>query len=575
MAGAILPIWRWQIQQDGEPVAGAKLYTWLSGTSTPQAVYADSALGSARPIPVEADADGTFPIMYMGNFAYKMEVRTSAGVTIWGPQDNIYDFSQVQFSTPDGSSLIGFIQAGSDAVATTVQAQLRLHVNPEQFGAVGNGIADDSDAVQAAVNAGTDVELSQGKTYRIGTQVVVPSGVRIFGKGKIYGLASRNIRTAPNAQYCVFEDFEIEGGPGGEFGIFLDNADYCTVRNVRAYGFSIDGIYVGPDTAHDNLIDNCIGYSNGRQGVSLAGGSYNVVRGGYYYSNGLFGVDIEGPSAEKCTVDGATCWLNENGITSDGSSGVGYNIIVNNRCYSNTNHGIQAWGPYDQVANNVCVTNGRDGIYGGKSNTRFTNNTCVGNTWHGIEFDPGANITNVTLTGNNCSGNTRSGIKGDRILYSSISFNQCWNNDALDSSTWYGISLATGLNTLIGNSCGNTTAGVGQIYGIFIGAASADNQVAHNVFYQNKTLPIRDDGGSSTFTKNEGYLNENGGTSAAIATGATIAHGLGVAPTMWNIQPLAPAGVVSSTVDATNITVTFSGGGNVAFSWTASLANSL
>lgn len=63
---------------------------------------------------------------------------------------------------------------------------------------------------------------------------------------------------------------------------------------------------------------------------------------------------------------------------------------------------------------------------------------------------------------------------------------------------------------------------------------------------------------------------KNGGTSAAIATGGTIAHGLATTPTIVQVNA-AEAGPTDITisVDATNITVNFGGGGNKTFFWYA------
>lgn len=51
--------------------------------------------------------------------------------------------------TSIGSSLLGFIQAGIGAVMISIQTELRLRpVTPQQFGALGDNVADDSDALE-------------------------------------------------------------------------------------------------------------------------------------------------------------------------------------------------------------------------------------------------------------------------------------------------------------------------------------------------------------------------------------------------------------------------------------------
>jgi hypothetical protein len=67
---------------------------------------------------------------------------------------------------------------------------------------------------------------------------------------------------------------------------------------------------------------------------------------------------------------------------------------------------------------------------------------------------------------------------------------------------------------------------------------------------------------------NTNFTTENGGVSSAIASGGTIAHGCDLTPTKISVSP-ADSGVTDfyATVDVTNITVTYSGGGTHAFNW--------
>jgi hypothetical protein len=66
--------------------------------------------------------------------------------------------------TGNNAATVIYTPAGTSAVATTVQAKLRQTVSVKDFGAVGNGVADDTVAIQAAIDA-----------VRIGT-VYFPAG---------------------------------------------------------------------------------------------------------------------------------------------------------------------------------------------------------------------------------------------------------------------------------------------------------------------------------------------------------------------------------------------------------------
>lgn len=77
--------------------------------------------------------------------------------------------------------------------------------------------------------------------------------------------------------------------------------------------------------------------------------------------------------------------------------------------------------------------------------------------------------------------------------------------------------------------------------------------------------------GSAAVITGAPFRHENHGLSAAIATGATIAHGLRVAPTTISVIPTGAKTDVYATVDATNITVNYGGGGTSTFHWKAEI----
>ena len=75
---------------------------------------------------------------------------------------------------------LGFLQSGTGATTRTIQSKLRDVVSVKDFGAVGDGVADDTAAIQAAFDSGKkEIYIPQG-TYRItSTLALTGNGYRI------------------------------------------------------------------------------------------------------------------------------------------------------------------------------------------------------------------------------------------------------------------------------------------------------------------------------------------------------------------------------------------------------------
>ena len=75
------------------PLAGGKLYTYLSGTLTPQATAKDQA-GTANTNPVILDANGECDL-WLGSFSFKLVLKDSLDVAVDGRQRTKCIFSNI------------------------------------------------------------------------------------------------------------------------------------------------------------------------------------------------------------------------------------------------------------------------------------------------------------------------------------------------------------------------------------------------------------------------------------------------------------------------------------------------
>jgi hypothetical protein len=71
------------LDNNGRVIAGALLYFYQTGTTTPQTVYSDSGATVALSNPVPADSGGLFPAIYLSNVnAYKTILKTAGDVLV-------------------------------------------------------------------------------------------------------------------------------------------------------------------------------------------------------------------------------------------------------------------------------------------------------------------------------------------------------------------------------------------------------------------------------------------------------------------------------------------------------------
>lgn len=235
----------------------------------------------------------------------------------------IHGVASADLASGGGAAMVGYTPAGTGAVATTVQSKLRETVSVKDFGAVGNGVSDDTAAIQAAISTNKSVYIPAGD-YKVTATLTKTNGgsLTLFGDG----IGVTNIVKYNDSDLCqitntssggVISFGEMSLVPGSDMvsGAALNLRSDSALPSVR-----LKNLFIGTPAVNEF-----------KYGVRLNNCTEAVMEGVVCYGLGtskFISFDISAtaaatvPKFSKCSVYNALYGVNITNSTSPGIEGV-------------------------------------------------------------------------------------------------------------------------------------------------------------------------------------------------------------------------------------------------------------
>jgi hypothetical protein len=222
------------------------------------------------------------------------------------------------------ADLVTYTPAGTGAVATTVQDKLRESVSVMDFGAVGDGVTDDTAAIQAAINSipsGGVIYLPVGTYLTSGSININTAGVHFIGSGTTVGnvkiLANHTngpvIRVSKAG--CKLSDFAVDAtvtrqvAPAGtNYGIQYEANDLASQFITRQRCLDIS---VRNQPSHGVVVVGAVWYSEFTRIICDANGGHG------------FAID-DGVLTSRANKDAAIGFLSVSDLVSTDNGGHGF-----------------------------------------------------------------------------------------------------------------------------------------------------------------------------------------------------------------------------------------------------------
>jgi hypothetical protein len=364
------------------PAAGASVRIFRE---TPADTLA-SVIQPGGPIPVAGLNQNFLQGLYYNQETADNVVNAAAGLIPDGTITN----AKVNATAGISATKLAFTQAGTGAVARTIDSKLKDVVSVKDFGATGDFVTDDIVAIQAAIDS---VEASRGVVffpngrYRISTSIRLPSFVTLQGESQHncfitnqYALlaAPHIVNKDPNnlifatirdisffyATYGLkvdvtaeVSDLRIENVTfylHTEASVYINQLlQTSTFQNVYFYGAK-RGIHTANYTANQNTWSDCHFIGNTEANVELYMSQACDFNGCHFEVGGVLGKPtIKVFQAQALSFDG--CYFegtNEILLEETGS----FNSVSFDNChFTGAIGGIPSWVPYKVVSDGIVT----------------------------------------------------------------------------------------------------------------------------------------------------------------------------------------------------------------------------
>lgn len=311
----------------------------------------------------------------------------------------------------------------------------KVFIDVKSKGAIGNGTANDSTAIQAAiaesVSTGVPVYLSPG-TYIVNAPLSISQNVTIIGAGRDKAIlkAAANLNdyvikfsggaTGVGIVGCRFADFTIDGNQSGVTaggGILGDGAVHCTFERIKFHNCYNWGLKLGPitgsGTGHHNKVLSCL-FDADAASAGNGGGLWVTTSD----ENWVVNTDFEalgGATNPGSETVPAMIWQADGLAFIQNCNFVGGNHDVNAIKVRNANFGRIHGCMFDGVQGNNVFIVGDGWTVTGNTFTNVGKDTGT-SAVSGVYIEFGANqnvVANNSLSTSTTAGRTASLIKED------------------------------------------------------------------------------------------------------------------------------------------------------------------